>query len=93
MRLSLSITFSTPCHPPSIPNLHHPTLPAAISVNELRQIPGARRTSRTRKSRPRKTDIKGKWPKVNTVVFHTHYFMAKKEQDEDLFDIYKDFAQ
>jgi len=64
----------------------------AISINKLRQIPGARRTSGTRKSRPRKTDTKGKWFKVNTIVFHTHYFTAREEQDEDSFDIYKDFA-
>ena len=30
--------------------------------------------------------------KMNTVVFHTHYFTDRKEKDEDSFDIYKDFA-
>jgi hypothetical protein len=31
-------------------------------------------------------------PKTNTVVFHTHYFTARKEKDEDSFNVYKDFA-
>jgi hypothetical protein len=30
---------------------------------------------------------------MNTVVFHTHYFTARKEKDEDSFDVYKDFAR
>jgi hypothetical protein len=88
-RVSLSCTFSTPCRPPPIPKLHHPTLPVAISANEPGKIPGARRTSGTRKSRPRKTNIKGKWPKTNIISFHTLFTTRK----EDSFDVYKDFAR
>ena len=73
-------TFSTPCHPPPIPNLRHPTLLVAISINKPRKIPEARSTSGTRKSRQRKTSTKSKWPKMNTFVFHTHYFIARKEK-------------
>jgi hypothetical protein len=30
---------------------------------------------------------------MDTVVFHAHYFMARKEKDEDPFDVYKEFAR
>ena len=29
----------------------------------------------------------------DTIVFDAYYFMASKEKDEDLFDIYKEYAR
>ena len=79
-------TFFTPCHLPLIANLSHPTLLVAISANELRKIPGARRTSWPRKTN---TESKSQVLKLNTTVFHG---TDRKEKDEG-FDIYKDFAR
>jgi hypothetical protein len=65
----------------------------AISANELKKIPGARRTSGTRKSRTRKSNTERKWPQNEYRIFHARYFVARKEKDGDYFDVYKDFAR